>query len=90
MVQVYVSGSRTWRFGTGTWEGTEALGRQLAVAGSLMATSSSAADLVAAGVQDACEDACSICLEPFSQEEPATVSGLLVSRMLTDVMDWND
>ncbi|CAI7848575.1 unnamed protein product [Closterium sp. NIES-54] len=34
----------------------------------------SAAALVAAGVQDAEEDSCSICLDAFSESDPATVS----------------
>ena len=34
----------------------------------------SAADFVEGGVQDSCDDACSICLEPFCGDDPATVS----------------
>lgn len=33
----------------------------------------SAVAYVEAGVQDACDDACSICLEVFSEGEPSTV-----------------
>ena len=33
----------------------------------------SAAAFVASGTQDACDDACSICLEPFSNTDPPTV-----------------
>lgn len=33
----------------------------------------SAAQFVEGGVQDACDDACSICLENYSDEDPATV-----------------
>jgi hypothetical protein len=34
---------------------------------------SSAAAFVEGGVQDACDDACSICLESFCDDDPATV-----------------
>jgi len=33
----------------------------------------SAAAFVEGGVQDPCDDACSICLEPFTDDDPATV-----------------
>lgn len=33
----------------------------------------SAAAYVEAGVQDACDDACSICLEEFNENEPSSV-----------------
>ena len=33
----------------------------------------SAAAFVEGGVQDACDDACSICLEPFTDDDPGTV-----------------
>ena len=33
----------------------------------------SAAAFVEGGIQDACDDACSICLEVFSESEPSTV-----------------
>lgn len=35
---------------------------------------SSAAAFVEGGIQDACDDACSICLEAFSDSDPSTVS----------------
>lgn len=35
--------------------------------------STSAAAFVEGGVQDACDDACSICLEEFCQSDPSTV-----------------
>lgn len=35
---------------------------------------SSAAEFVEGGAQDPCDDACSICLESFCEDEPATVS----------------
>jgi len=34
---------------------------------------SSAAAFVEGGVQDACDDACSICLEAFCDSDPSTV-----------------
>lgn len=33
----------------------------------------SAAAFVEGGVQEACDDSCSICLEAFSESEPSTV-----------------
>jgi hypothetical protein len=41
---------------------------------------SSAAAFVEGGVQDACDDACSICLESFSDDDPATVLAPLFPR----------
>ncbi|KAF2289588.1 hypothetical protein GH714_037349 [Hevea brasiliensis] len=35
----------------------------------------SAAAFVEGGIQDSCEDACSICLEEFSESDPSTVYG---------------
>jgi hypothetical protein len=35
---------------------------------------SSAAAFVEGGVQDACDDACSICLEAFCDSDPSTVA----------------
>lgn len=34
----------------------------------------SAAAFVEGGIQDACDDACSICLEEFCESDPSTVS----------------
>lgn len=34
----------------------------------------SPAAFVEGGIQDACDDACSICLEPFSDSDPSTVT----------------
>lgn len=39
----------------------------------------SAAAFVASGTQDACDDACSICLEPFSNTDPPTVGDYCIS-----------
>lgn len=36
---------------------------------------SSAAEFVEGGAQDPCDEACSICLESFGEDDPATVSG---------------
>jgi hypothetical protein len=41
---------------------------------------SSAAAFVEGGVQDACDDACSICLESFCDDDPATVLAPLFPR----------
>lgn len=38
---------------------------------------SSAAAFVEGGIQDACDDACSICLEEFSDSDPSTVISVL-------------
>lgn len=38
------------------------------------ASMSSAAEFVEGGTQDPCDDACSICLESFCEDDPATVS----------------
>lgn len=36
---------------------------------------SSAAAFVEGGIQDSCDDACSICLEEFCESDPSTVCG---------------
>lgn len=36
----------------------------------------SAAAFVEGGIQDSCDDACSICLEEFSESDPSTVNSL--------------
>jgi hypothetical protein len=41
---------------------------------------SSAVAFVEGGVQDACDDACSICLESFCDDDPATVLAPLFPR----------
>lgn len=46
----------------------------------------SAAAFVQGGIQDACDDACSICLEPFSDSDPSTVR--IIDRLLSVVMFW--
>lgn len=37
----------------------------------------SAAAFVEGGIQDACDDACSICLEEFCESDPSTVKDIL-------------
>lgn len=47
--------------------------------GSTASSLISAAAFVEGGIQDACDDACSICLEDFCDSEPSTVcTGLLL------------
>lgn len=38
----------------------------------------SAAAFVEGGIQPACDDACSICLEDFSESDPSTVISLII------------
>lgn len=40
----------------------------------------SAAAFVEGGIQDACDDACSICLDEFSDSDPSTVCILHIIR----------
>lgn len=40
----------------------------------------SAAAFVEGGIQDACDDSCSICLEEFSDSDPSTVCILHIRR----------
>lgn len=46
----------------------------------IMEKLSSAAAFVEGGVQDACDDACSICLENFCESDPSTVNFSLSFR----------
>lgn len=41
----------------------------------------SAAAFVEGGIQEACDDACSICLEAFCDSEPSTVCTSLLLRL---------
>jgi len=43
---------------------------------------SSAVAFVEGGVQDACDDACSICLEAFSDSDPSAVRAALLPYVL--------
>lgn len=48
---------------------------EFVVCGDAEESMSSAAEFVEGGAQDPCDDACSICLESFCDDDPATVSG---------------
>ncbi|KAF3662304.1 E3 ubiquitin-protein ligase RHF2A [Capsicum chacoense] len=48
----------------------------------------SAAAFVEGGIQDACDDACSICLEEFSDSDPSTVTGCKHEFHLQCVLEW--
>lgn len=50
--------------------------------------STSAAAFVEGGVQDACDDACSICLEEFSEREPSTVTNCRHEFHLQCILEW--
>ncbi|KAG6525192.1 E3 ubiquitin-protein ligase RHF2A-like [Zingiber officinale] len=49
---------------------------------------SSAAAFVEGGIQDACDDACSICLEEFCQSDPSTVTGCKHEFHLQCILEW--
>lgn len=48
----------------------------------------SAAAFVEGGIQDACDDACSICLEEFCDSDPSTVTGCKHEFHLQCVLEW--
>lgn len=48
----------------------------------------SAAAFVEGGIQDACDDACSICLEAFSDSDPSTVTGCKHEFHLQCILEW--
>ncbi|WCJ40135.1 RING-H2 group F2A [Euphorbia peplus] len=48
----------------------------------------SPAAFVEGGIQDACDDACSICLEPFSETDPSTVTSCKHEFHLQCVLEW--
>lgn len=48
----------------------------------------SAAAFVDGGVQEACDDACSICLEDFSQSDPSTVTNCKHEFHLQCILEW--
>lgn len=48
----------------------------------------SAAAFVEGGIQDACDDACSICLEVFSESEPSTVTACKHEFHLQCILEW--
>ncbi|XP_020228832.1 E3 ubiquitin-protein ligase RHF2A [Cajanus cajan] len=49
---------------------------------------SSAAAFVEGGVQDLCDDACSICLEEFSKSDPSTVTTCKHEFHLQCILEW--
>jgi len=49
----------------------------------------SAAAFVEGGVQDPCDDACSICLEPFTDNDPATVTSCKHEYHLQCILEWS-
>ncbi|RDX87516.1 E3 ubiquitin-protein ligase RHF2A [Mucuna pruriens] len=48
----------------------------------------SAAAFVEGGIQEACDDACSICLEDFCKSEPATVTNCKHDFHLQCILEW--
>uniref|UniRef100_A0A1S3XFG6 RING-type E3 ubiquitin transferase n=1 Tax=Nicotiana tabacum TaxID=4097 RepID=A0A1S3XFG6_TOBAC len=48
----------------------------------------SAAAFVEGGIQDACDDACSICLEAFCDSDPSTVTGCKHEFHLQCILEW--
>ncbi|XP_031264116.1 E3 ubiquitin-protein ligase RHF2A-like [Pistacia vera] len=48
----------------------------------------SAAAFVEGGIQEACDDACSICLEAFSESEPSTVTSCKHEFHLQCILEW--
>lgn len=49
----------------------------------------SAAAFVEGGVQDPCDDACSICLESFTEDDPATVTSCKHEYHLQCILEWS-
>ncbi|CAA7394720.1 unnamed protein product [Spirodela intermedia] len=54
----------------------------------IMEKLSSAAAFVEGGIQDACDDACSICLENFCESDPSTVTGCKHEFHLQCILEW--
>lgn len=48
----------------------------------------SAAAFVEGGIQEACDDACSICLEPFCETDPSTVTSCKHEYHLQCILEW--
>ncbi|XVE75835.1 hypothetical protein DITRI_Ditri12bG0123300 [Diplodiscus trichospermus] len=48
----------------------------------------SAAAFVEGGIQDACDDSCSICLEEFSESDPSTVTNCKHEFHLQCILEW--
>ncbi|THU62098.1 hypothetical protein C4D60_Mb01t01580 [Musa balbisiana] len=72
------SGSDLWRFALGMEEETAKMEKHL----------SSAAAFVEGGIQDSCDDACSICLEEFCESDPSTVTGCKHEFHLQCILEW--
>ncbi|PSS15838.1 E3 ubiquitin-protein like, partial [Actinidia chinensis var. chinensis] len=49
----------------------------------------SAAAFVEGGIQDACDDACSICLEAFCESDPSTVTSCRHEFHLQCILEWS-
>ncbi|GFZ13076.1 RING-H2 group F2A [Actinidia rufa] len=49
----------------------------------------SAAAFVEGGIQEACDDACSICLEAFCESDPSTVTGCKHEFHLQCILEWH-
>ncbi|KAE8673651.1 E3 ubiquitin-protein ligase RHF2A [Hibiscus syriacus] len=52
------------------------------------ASLTSAAAFVEGGIQDPCDDACSICLEAFCESDPSTVTGCKHEFHLQCILEW--
>lgn len=48
----------------------------------------SAAAFVEGGIQEACDDSCSICLDEFSESDPSTVTGCKHEFHLQCILEW--
>lgn len=59
-----------------------------AAAAAQMERHSSAAAFVEGGVQDGCDDACSICLEAFSDSDPSAVTSCKHEFHLQCILEW--
>ncbi|KAJ3707243.1 hypothetical protein LUZ61_010948 [Rhynchospora tenuis] len=53
-----------------------------------MESHSSAAAFVEGGIQDACDDSCSICLEAFCDSDPSTVTSCKHEYHLQCILEW--
>ncbi|XP_008790136.2 E3 ubiquitin-protein ligase RHF2A [Phoenix dactylifera] len=56
--------------------------------GKMQSHLTSAAAFVEGGVQDACDDACSICLEAFCESDPSTVTSCKHEFHLQCILEW--
>lgn len=53
-----------------------------------MESLTSASAFVEGGIQDACDDACSICLEAFCESDPSTLTGCKHEFHLQCILEW--